>query len=169
MILTDLTGKEVEIKNCLGCEIANGAIDIFGGLLYQGKHFAVAQDFELPIDGFIIIFSKRHVEKLIDLSQDEQVELTALINKTLKILEENDIAEEYNIILEEKAGYHFHVWLMPRHKWMIDKFGKVLKNIKAIQEYASLNMKTQENFDKIKNTCELVKKELNKEKVNDKK
>lgn len=64
--------------------------------------------------------------------------------------------------MEEKAGYHFHVWLMPRHKWMIEKFGKVLKNIKAIQDYAILNMKTQKNFDKIKNTCELVKKELNK-------
>lgn len=162
MKLIDMTGKEVEIRDCLGCEIANGTIDIFGGLLYQGKHFTVAQDFELPIDGFIIIFSKRHVEKFIDLSYDEQIELTTLINKTLKILEENNIAEEYNIILEEKAGYHFHVWLMPRHKWMIEKFGKVLKNIKAIQDYAILNMKTQKNFDKIKNTCELVKKELNK-------
>lgn len=163
MKLIDMTGKEVEIRDCLGCEIANGTIDIFGGLLYQGKHFTVAQDFELPIDGFIIIFSKRHVEKFIDLSYDEQIELTTLINKTLKILEENNIAEEYNIILEEKAGYHFHVWLMPRHKWMIEKFGKVLKNIKTIQDYAIQNMKTQEIFDKIKNTCELVKKELNKE------
>lgn len=163
MKLTEMTGKEVEIKDCLGCEIANGAINIFGGLLYQGRNFAVAQDFELPIDGFIIIFSKRHVEKFIDLSQDEQMELMALINKTLKILEENSIAQEYNIILEEKAGYHFHVWLMPRHKWMIEKFGKVLKNIKQIQDYAIQNMKTQENFDKIRNTCELVKRELNKE------
>ena len=158
-----MTGKEVEIKKCLGCEITNGNLDVFGGLLYQGEFFAVAQDFELPIEGFIIIFSKRHVEKFIDLSQDEQIELTALINKTLNILEANHIAEEYNIVLEEKAGYHFHVWLMPRHKWMIEKFGKVLKNIKQIQDYAIQNMKTQEYFDKIKSTCELVKKELNKE------
>ena len=121
MKITDMTGKEVEIKKCLGCEITNGNLDVFGGLLYQGEFFAVAQDFELPIEGFIIIFSKRHVEKFIDLSQDEQIELTALINKTLNILEANHIAEEYNIVLEEKAGYHFHVWLMPRHKWMIEK------------------------------------------------
>lgn len=44
---------------------------------------------------------------------------------------------------------------------MIEKFGKVLKNIKPIQEYAIQNMKTQENLDKIKSTCELLKRELN--------
>lgn len=81
MKLIDMTGKEVEIRDCLGCEIANGTTDIFGGLLYQGKYFTVAQDFELPINGFIIIFSKRHVEKFIDLSYDEQIELTTQLTK----------------------------------------------------------------------------------------
>ncbi len=161
MILTDMVGNEFEIKNCLGCEISNGNLDVFGGLLYQGENFAVAQDFELPIDGFIIVFSRRHIERFIDLTCEEQIELTKLISKTLKVLEENKIADEYNIILEEKSGYHFHIWLMPRHKWMIEKFGKVLKNIKPIQDYALQNMRTQENFDKIKETCNLVKSKLN--------
>ena len=30
----------------------------------------------------------------------------------------------YNRLLkEEKENRHFHVWIMPRHKWMIEKFG----------------------------------------------
>ena len=93
---------------------------------------------------------------------EEQQELTNIIYTTLKILEDNKIAPEYNVILEEKAGYHFHIWLMPRHQWMIQKFGKVLKNIKAIQDYAIENMKTKENLEKIKETCTIVKDGLEK-------
>ncbi len=161
--MIDLIGNEVEIKNCLGCEIVSGQIDVFGGILFQSEHFVIAQDFELPIEGFFIITSKRHIKKFVELSTDEQMELMQIINKSLKILEENEVAEEYNIILEEKESVHFHVWLMPRHKWMIEKFGKVLKNIKPIQDYAIQNMKTEENFDRIKSICNLLKRELNKE------
>lgn len=162
MKLIDLTGKEVEVKGCLGCELANEELAAFGGLLYKSKNFAIMQDFELPIDGFIIISSRRHVVKWTELSEEEQSELVMLINKTLKILEENNVAKEYNVILEEKAGYHFHIWLMPRHQWMIEKFGKVLKNIKQIQEYALENLRTKENIKRIEKTCKLLKKELNK-------
>lgn len=160
MKIRDLTGKDFEVEGCLGCEIASGKLDVFGGLLYRSNSFSVAQDFELPIDGFIIIFSNRHVEKFNELSRDEQIELTDLIGKTLKVLEDSKVADEYNLILEEKAGFHFHVWLMPRHKWMIEKFGKVLKNIKDIQDYALKNMRTEENFAKIKHTCDLVRTQL---------
>lgn len=160
MKIIDLTGREVEIKNCMVCEIVNEDIDVFGGLLFKGNYFTVAQDFELPIEGFIIITSIRHVKKFIELTKEERMELLDIIYKVLQILEEHNIAEEYNIILEEKSN-HFHVWLMPCHKWMIEKFGKVLKNIKDIQQYAIQNMKTQENIDKIKSTCELLKKKLN--------
>ena len=44
---------------------------------------------------------------------------------------------------------------------MIEKFGNVLKNIKAIQNYSFENLRTKENIDKIANTCELLKRELN--------
>lgn len=165
MKVVDMTGKEVEVHDCLGCEISKGKLDVFGGLLFKGKSFSVAQDFELPINGFLIIFSNRHVEKLNELDFDEQIELTKLVSKTLKILQENHVAEEYNLILEEKKGYHFHVWLMPRHKWMIERFGKVLKNIKQIEDYAISSMKTEENFEEIKRTCDLVRTQLNKEKI----
>ncbi len=159
-MIEDLTGKQVEIKNCMGCEIINGDLKPFGGILFKNENFIITQDFELPIDGFIIITSIRHISKYTELTEIEQIDLTKIINKTLKILEDNNIAEEYNIILEEK-DCHFHVWLMPRHKWMIEKFGKVLKNIKPIQDYSLANLRTKENINKIANTCELLKRELN--------
>ena len=75
---------------------------------------------------------------------------------------DNKIADEYNIILEEKTNSHFHVWLMPRHKWMLEKFGKIIQNIKSIQEYALENMRTDENIKNIAETCKILKRELNK-------
>ena len=160
-IIKDLSGQEQTLNGCLGCEIANGKLVPFGGILYKDEYFTVTQDFELPIDGFIVISTIRHIEKFTDLTSDERMDLISLINKTLTILRENKISEEFNVILEEKQGYHFHVWLMPRHKWMIEKFGKVLKNIKQIQDYALYNLRTKENIDKISQTCEMLKIKLN--------
>jgi len=161
MEIIDLIGNKIKVEKCLGCDISNEKIKVLGGILYSDEDFVITQDIELPINGFIIISTKAHYEKLSEISQNAQLKLISLINKTIKILENNHIAEEYNIILEEKKGYHFHVWLMPRHKWMIEKFGKVLKNIKQIQEYAINNLKTQENINLIKSTCDLLKNKLN--------
>lgn len=158
--IKDLTGKEQPLNGCLGCEIANGNLIPFGGILYKNQYFTITQDYELPIDGFIVISSIRHIEKFTDLTNDERFDLVNLINKTLNILRTNQIADEFNVILEEKQGYHFHVWLMPRHKWMIEKFGKVLKNIKQIQDYALDNLRTKENINKISQTCDILKSML---------
>ena len=159
--IKDLTGKSYNINDCLGCEIAKENILPFGGMLFKNENFVVVQDFELPINGFIIISTIRHIESYCEMSASERIELGDLIDKTLKILKDNNIAKEYNIILEEKKGYHFHIWLMPRHKWMIEKFGSVLKNIKSIQQYAFENMRNDQVFQEIKQTCELLKKSLN--------
>lgn len=159
-MITDLTGAQQELNGCLGCEIAKGNLKTFGGILYESDDFLVMQDYELPINGFIIIATKYHIEKLTDLSELAQIKLIKLTSRLLSILRENYIAEEYNVILEEKAGYHFHVWLMPRHKWMLEKFGKVLKNIKPIQEYALKNLRDEKSIKEIDKTCEIIKTQM---------
>lgn len=158
--ITSLTGESFELDGCLGCEILNGKLTPFGGVLCQDEHFVVTQDFELPIDGFIIISSVRHIEKFTELKSQEREALVDLIDKVLNVLRSHKVAEEFNVILEEKKGYHFHVWLMPRHDWMIQKFGKVIKSIKEIQDYALEHLRTKENFEKIMQTCNILKEEL---------
>ena len=160
--IEDLTGQKHKLNDCLGCEIIRGNLTPFGGVLYKDNEFAITQDYELPINGFIIISTVRHIEKFTELNDSERINLVNLINKTLSVLRANEIAEEFNVILEEKQGIHFHVWLMPRHKWMLEKFGKVIKNIKPIQDYALSYLKTEDNFEQIKKTCEILKHELNK-------
>ncbi len=160
--IIDVEGNEQSFEGCMACEINKGNLKLFGDVLYENEFFNVMQDIELPIDGFIVIATKRHVEKLTELSDAERTSLMEIANKCLTVLRANAVCDEYTLILEEKKNYHFHLWLMPRADWMIKKFGKVLKNIKPIQEYAKEHLRTPENLANIAKTCEILKKELNK-------
>lgn len=161
MEIRDINDNRVNFSGCFGCNIVSGNIEPFGGILYKSNNFIVAQDFELPIPGFIVISSIKHYIYLSSLSSSEQIELMNLINKIINLLKEYGVSDEYNIVLEEKEGYHFHVWLMPRSEWMKNKFGKILKNIKGIQEYAINNMKTDEVRLEILSICNKLRKDLN--------
>lgn len=164
MIIRDLCGNEHIINGCLGCEISSGRLNPIGGILYKDEYFSVSQDFELPINGFIIISSIKHFENLNELSDVERTILIQLINRIIELLKSYNIADSFNVILEEKKGYHFHVWIMPRNNWMIEKFGKVLKNIKLIQDYAKENLRNDDNIENILNTCKKLKSDLKKNK-----
>ena len=160
MIIYGVEGKPQEIEGCIGCACASGEFDVFGGNLFETESFIVAQDCELPINGFMIVSTKRHITKMTELSEKEQIDLIKIINKVLTILRDNHVAEEYNIVLEEKSSSHFHVWLMPRHKWMLEKFGKVMKNLKPIFDYSLENFRDEKSLAEILKTCEIVKNEM---------
>ena len=38
-MILDLTGKPQNINNCMGCEIINGSLKPFGGILFKNKNF----------------------------------------------------------------------------------------------------------------------------------
>lgn len=161
MELVNLVGEKVEVKKCLGCEIVKGKLDAFGGILYSSKHFIVTQDFEIPINGFIIISSKNHYASINEFSNEEKIEFITIVDKVLKILKKINVAKEFILVQGERSDIHFHLSLFPRKDWMKEKFGRVIANLKQIQEYARANMKTKENIELIKNTCELIKREMN--------
>ena len=58
--IKDFLGNEWTF-DCLGCAIANREIEIPGGVIYNGKAVFLGADPEVPIPGFLIISSKRHV------------------------------------------------------------------------------------------------------------
>ena len=160
-MIKNILGEEVNIENCLGCEIVSGDIKPVGGILYKDDYFVVCQDFELPINGFIIISTVKHCERFCELTDDERIKMINLVNKIIKLLRSYDVCEEFNMIFEEKENIHFHVWIMPRHKWMKEKFGKIIKNIKEIQDYALENMRDEDNVECIIDTCNKLRKDLN--------
>ena len=80
-----------------------------------------------------------------------------IVNKTIKILRENNVCDRFEIIFEEKENRHLHVWIMPRHKWMIELVDDIIDNIGTILEYAKSNFRSENVYKQINNITKIVK------------
>ena len=159
--MINYAGESVEFSGCPSCAFSNHEFKLPCGMAFENEQFTVSQDWELPIEGFFIVCPKaRHVEQLSELSSKERFEMFELVNRTIEILKKHNVCKEFNIVLEEKKGVHLHVWVMPRHDWMIEKFGKVLANTKNIFDYAKQNLRTEQTFSKINKITKILQKEL---------
>lgn len=140
---------------CTGCSVINGELVPVGGWIYETQNFVLAQDAEVMIEGFLIIQSKRHVNSLLDFSEEENLELAKLLYQTRKALKDLNICEEITIVQEERSK-HFHIWLFPNYDWMNEKFGKGIKYLRDINQYVMEN-ETKEDRQKVLKTCERLK------------
>ena len=66
------------------------------------------------------------------------------------------------MIFEEKENHHFHVWIMPRYKWMEEVAGSITRNMGVIFAYAKENFRTPETYDAIQKISNLVHDNLKK-------
>ena len=155
--MINYANENVYFNGCPACAYANHEFKLPCGMAYENERFTLSQDWELPIQGFFVVSPKRCVEKFEQLKKDEKIEIFGIVDKTIRILRENNICDRFNIIFEEKENRHFHIWIMPRHKWMSDLVGDIIDNIGIIFEYAKNNMRNDENYNAIKEITNLVK------------
>lgn len=148
----DFLGNEWKYT-CMGCAISKGKIQIPGGIIYEGKYTILGADPEIPIPGFLIVNSKRHINSFSELTKEERNEVGNVIFSAEKALKELNIAKEITLVQEECAR-HFHIWIFPNHTWMSEKFGKGVTYLRDISEYAQKNV-TEE---KIKEVLDIIKK-----------
>lgn len=154
----DFLGNRWEF-DCMGCAIAKKEIELPGGIVYEGKYMILGADPEIPIPGFLIITAKKHVNSFSELNKEERYEIADIIAASEKALKELNIASEVTIIQEERAK-HLHIWIFPNHNWMIKKYGKGLKHIRDIMEYAKENT-NEYDIKKILDTIEKIKVYIN--------
>lgn len=162
-VVKSFDGKMIDVANCIGCIKAkcHGNININPGEIIRTKNFDISQDFELPINGFIVIGSLRHVESINDMTKEEKSELLTLIDVVIMSLKKLKICSQYNVVWEEKDGNHFHVWLMPRHNYLTEAIGgNIVKRVAELFEYAKNNLRTEENINQIYSSIEKLKIEL---------
>lgn len=155
-------GEMRQIGECMGCSIVeNFDNDKYTGQVVKTKNFTIAQDFELPINGFMVISSVRHLESINEMTNDEKLELITLIDVTVASLKKLEVCPQYNVVWEEKYGNHFHVWLMPRHDYLTDAMGtNIMKKIGYLFKYAKDNLRTEENLKAVEETIIRLKEEL---------
>lgn len=93
--------------------------------LFESKYFFVIKD-QYPVNpGHLLIISKAKKETYFDLSEEEQKELTQVINSSKQIIENEHSPDGYNIGMNcgESAGqtvFHFHCHVIPRYKGDMD-------------------------------------------------
>jgi diadenosine tetraphosphate (Ap4A) HIT family hydrolase len=154
-------GKKTE-ADCLGCAIQTGKIKFPEGLVIEAKNFSVSQDYGFPIAGFFIVASRKHAISIADFSEQERKEFIELVCKMRKGMKEVLRIKEVLLFQNEGSSYsHFHLWLFPRYEWM-EKFGKGTKSIKPILEHSRKSMKTKDNFRKIFEAVEKMRKYMKK-------
>ena len=162
-VVKTFNGKMIDIGDCMGCAKAKtvGNPDLNPGEIIRTKNFDISQDFELPINGFIVIGSLRHIETISEMTKEEKQELICLIDVVISSLKKIGVCNQYDVIWEEKENNHFHVWLMPRHKYLLDAMGtNIIKKVGELFDYAKNNLRTQENLNRVFDTIEKLKEEL---------
>lgn len=150
-------GEEINFNGCPGCAYAKHEFELPCGMVYENENFTISQDWELPIQGFMIVSPRRCVDKFSDLSQDEKNEMFSLVDKTIKILRQENICDRFDVIFEEKENRHLHVWIMPRYKWMEDLVGNIIGNIGTVFTYAKENFRNEETYIRIKKISNTLK------------
>lgn len=154
----DFLGKEWDCK-CMGCAMGTGEITPPGGVIASTENFIIHQDPEIPIPGFLIIASKKHIYSISQLDPQEANELFALVYRARKALADVKGIREVTIIQEERSR-HFHLWLLPRYDWMLEGFDNSLSTIRGILAFAKENYKTEENIAEILATVEALRSSL---------
>ena len=66
-------GKTIEVE-CLSCALTSGLIEPEGGVVVETEHFHAHQDVAYPIEGLVILASKRHLYSLDELTKDERID-----------------------------------------------------------------------------------------------
>ena len=126
------------------------------GEILLRNFFRVAQDQEVPIPGFFIVSSLRKLKSISEFSDEEAYEFINLLMKVRKGMKKVLNIKEVYLFQNEGINHNFHFWIFPHYKWM-EKFGKGIKSVKLIMNYAQENMLNKENFEKVRGSVNKMK------------
>ena len=151
--------------DCMGCAISRGEIKIPGGSIYEGKHIILGADPEIPIPGFFVITTKRHINSFSELNKEERVEIGNIIFYAEKALKELNIVKEITLVQEERSK-HFHIWIFPHYTWMNEKFGRGITYLRDISKYARDNA-TEDTTKEVLKVIEKVREYIKQNTINE--
>lgn len=141
--------------NCISCSLSNGELKTIGGIIACSQYFEASQDYAVPIPGFIVINSKRHIQSIDEFSAEERADFIEFLYTVRKGMRKAlDISFIY--LIQEEDAVHFHLWLFPRYDWM-QQFGTKIKSVKPIMQWAQQHSNTKENLHKVLEAAEKLK------------
>jgi len=117
----DFLGNEWDIE-CMGCAISTGTMLVPGGFIHRTQHFCVHQDPLIPLPGFLVIASLRHIRSISDMQEVEYEEFSNLFKASHQAIKAVTGIDHLTIIQEE-SSIHFHLWFFPWSDDVIEKYG----------------------------------------------
>jgi diadenosine tetraphosphate (Ap4A) HIT family hydrolase len=155
--IVDIEGSKRTI-GCLGCALMAGEVKNRGGSIAVSVHFDAHQDYEIPIPGFIIIASKRHMDSIDEFTEEERADFIEFLYRIRTTMRQACGIEIVYMHQEEDTSHHFHVWLYPRQDELVELFGKKITSVRPIMEYAREHWKTPERLANIDECVERMKR-----------
>ena len=152
----DFLGNEWEI-DCMGCAIVSDTMLVPGGVIKQTKNFRVHQDPLIPIIGFLVIASVRHVRSISEMTEAEYEELATLIRSTHQAIKEVTKIENLTVVQEERSR-HFHLWFFPWTQGVTDQYGEPsLTKIREIMENYQKETIGEKEWEELNKTISEIK------------
>lgn len=152
----DFLGCEWELS-CMGCEIASGAMQVPGGILKQTHYFCVHQDPLIPLPGFLVIASTRHIRSIGEMQADEYVEFAQLVKSVHQAIK-CGCGIEFLTIVQEEHSSHFHLWFFPWTEAVTEKYGRpALTAIRGIMADYRQQPISAEEWEKLQGAIEKIK------------
>lgn len=153
-------------QGCLFCSIAEGKIE--SKKIYQDDKVMAVLDINPAIPGHVIVFPKKHVQVLTQLSDEESAYLFKIANKISAVVFDNLKAEGTNIFIANghAAGQnspHAIIHVIPR--FSKDGLSLSWKGKKVSEEALDEIKKKLEN--KVKLEEKVIKEEIDEFSVND--
>jgi diadenosine tetraphosphate (Ap4A) HIT family hydrolase len=156
--ITLSNGKTVEVE-CLSCALTSGLIEPDGGVIIETKYFHAHQDVAYPIEGLVILASKRHIKCLDELTEDERLDYINIMTLIRKAQREVLGIEYVYYFYNEDTTHHFHTWMVPRYDWM-NEFGRSVESVRPVLLHARNHRNTVENNQKVMKAIEYLRNAL---------
>lgn len=154
--IKDISGVEHEI-DCIACSIQSGKVALPVEMIAETKYFTAEQDFEYPIEGFVILVSKRHIKSILEFTEEEQKDFSNFLIECRKAMKEKLGIEAVTIVQEEtSSSSHFHVWLFPWLPWM-SEYKRKVNNVMNIMDTAKKERSNEIELTKIKESNQKLK------------
>ncbi|WP_346935742.1 diadenosine tetraphosphate hydrolase [Clostridium sp.] len=156
--ITLADGRKLEVE-CLSCAITSGLIEPTGGVIIETEHFHVHQDVAYPIPGLVILASKRHFYCMDELTAEERLEYIDLICRIRDAQRRLLGIEKVYYFYNEDTTHHFHLWIVPRYKWMYE-FGHSVESLRPVLLHARNNLNNKENMNRVIDTIDKLREGL---------
>src|SRR3972149_10723472 len=98
-------------KECLACSLQAETGRVPGGTIFETKNWMLEHAFDVPLPGFCILKSKRHVEHVAELNGEESAELGLILQKVTAAVKKATGAEKIYVLSYGEVVRHVHFWI----------------------------------------------------------